>query len=112
VKGAVTFCRRCGAELIATGRHAKPAHAAGLCLDCWLDVPSVEMKPVPACSRCRHGAEIHLDEALACVCCALSPLAHAMGMGCGDYTPRTLPRPGAACRAKGCACAGYLAEER
>jgi hypothetical protein len=68
---------------------------------------------VPACGRCAHGADSHIhDSPLFCVFCALSPLAHAMGIGCGLYTPRTVPYAGARCREPRCECAGYHPDSR
>jgi hypothetical protein len=68
---------------------------------------------VPACGRCAHTAEMHIHcSPLACALCALSPLAHAMGIGCSLYTPRTVPYAGARCSVVGCACAGYQADPR
>jgi hypothetical protein len=62
----------------------------------------------PACSRCSHSAESHIhDPALSCARCALGPLAHAMGIGCSFYTPRTWAFSGASCREPGCGCGGY-----
>lgn len=102
-----TSCRRCGAELIATGRFAKRAHAVDLCLDCWLDVPGPALEPAPTCARCLHSGENHLHgDPLSCAHCALSPLAHTYGIGCGTYTPRTVPHHGARCRVSGCECGG------
>ncbi len=50
--------------------------------------------------RLEHGSP------LACVHCALSPLAHAHGIGCSNYTARTAPRYGASCTVPGCECTG------
>ncbi|HTS87872.1 MAG TPA: hypothetical protein VMG41_05225 [Gemmatimonadales bacterium] len=55
---ACSRCLRCGAELAATGLLAKQAHAAGLCSDCWLDVPAQ-----PTCCRCFHSAARHVHGA-------------------------------------------------
>jgi hypothetical protein len=107
-------CERCGAELVATGRHAERAHAAGLCLDCWLDVPSPTVRPMPPCSRCQHSALYHEYDPLACVYCALSPLAHVHGIGSSTYTLREGPRSGARCNVPGCECfdsGGYCPRE-
>ncbi len=66
--------------------------------------------PAPACSRCSHTAELHMHgSALACQFCALGALAHAVGIGCSAYTPRTAPRSGASCRMPRCTCEGYSA---
>jgi len=68
----------------------------------------VDLKPAPACSRCSHSAESHLHgDPLSCAHCALGPLAHAAGVGCSFYTPRTAPHSGASCQVPGCGCAGY-----
>jgi hypothetical protein len=65
------------------------------------------MKLEPACSRCLHSAESHMHgNPLSCAHCALSPLAHAHGIGCGSYTLRTAPHRGASCTVHGCECLG------
>ena len=64
----------------------------------------------PACALCTHGAASHIHGSpLSCAHCALGPLAHAMGIGCSLYTPRTWAHPGESCREPGCACGGYSA---
>ena len=39
----------------------------------------------------------------------LAVWAHAVGIGCTVYSPRTVPRSGASCRMPRCACEGYSA---
>jgi len=68
-------------------------------------------RPVtPACARCFHSSESHIHDSP--LSCALGPLAHAMGVGCSLYTPRTVPYSGANCREPGCECAGYYSDAR
>lgn len=64
----------------------------------------------PACSRCLHTADLHMHgEPLSCAFCALSPMAHVVGIGCSSYTLRTWPASGARCRMPKCKCEGYRA---
>jgi len=65
----------------------------------------------PACASCPHPALYHEHDPLACAWCALSPLAHAHGLGCGSYALRDRPADGARCNVRGCACPGYAARE-
>ncbi len=59
-----------------------------------------------ACCRCFHSAESHMyGDPLSCAFCALGPRAHAVGVGCSLYTPRSVPHS-ECCREPGCACAG------
>jgi hypothetical protein len=70
------------------------------------------MKRAPTCSRCLHPALYHEYDPLACAHCALSPLAHAHGIGCSTYTLREGPAYGARCNAPGCDCGGgYCPQE-
>jgi len=72
------------------------------------------MKIAPACSRCQHSALDHEHDPLACAHCALSPRAHAHGIGCSTYTLRERPASGARCNMRGCECfdlGGYSPRE-
>jgi hypothetical protein len=66
------------------------------------------MRIAPVCAGCHHPALHHEYSPLACMYCALSPLAHAHGMGCGNYTLRERPPKGARCNSPRCECSeGY-----
>jgi hypothetical protein len=69
------------------------------------------MTVAPVCAGCGHPALYHEHDPLSCAHCALSPLAHAHGIGCGSYAPREAPASGARCNAPRCACAGYERRE-